>query len=234
MSEFANNQERQQHKRVMQDFLHYLNEQRKDGQYVLKGGTSLMLCYGLNRFSEDIDLDQIGEGGNIIPVIERFCQTHGYDFRIAKNTPVVQRCMVHYSQDRDDILLKIEVSRRAKEIDPDSYKFVDGVCVYNIDTLALLKNNAFQQRTQLRDLFDACFICNNYFNELQNNTKTAIRSALSYRGLDYADWIIQTQSDPLVDPEQLATSVLEAFDVCGLIDQRDDECMDLGNDEECL
>ena len=43
------------HKKVIIDFLNYLNSQTD--QFILKGGTALMLCYGLNRFSEDIDLD---------------------------------------------------------------------------------------------------------------------------------------------------------------------------------
>lgn len=42
------------HKEVMVDCLNYLN--RFTDQFVLKGSTALMLCYGLNRFSEDIYL----------------------------------------------------------------------------------------------------------------------------------------------------------------------------------
>ena len=43
------------HKTIMEQYLHELNQQQDS--VILKGGTALMLCYGLNRFSEDIDLD---------------------------------------------------------------------------------------------------------------------------------------------------------------------------------
>ena len=46
---------RKLHFEIIKDFLLYLNRVSKD--YILKGGTSLMTCYGLDRFSEDIDLD---------------------------------------------------------------------------------------------------------------------------------------------------------------------------------
>ena len=34
--------------------------------YVLKGGTALLLYYGLDRFSEDVDLDSISGNMNIL------------------------------------------------------------------------------------------------------------------------------------------------------------------------
>lgn len=46
---------REQHGVVISLFLKYLNSQTDD--FVLKGGTALMTCYKLDRFSEDIDLD---------------------------------------------------------------------------------------------------------------------------------------------------------------------------------
>ena len=40
---------------IIKDFLYFLNN--KSNKFVLKGDTSLMMCYNLTRFSEDIDLD---------------------------------------------------------------------------------------------------------------------------------------------------------------------------------
>lgn len=44
-----------EHEKVICDFLKYLNS--FSDEYVLKGGTALLTCYNLDRFSEDIDLD---------------------------------------------------------------------------------------------------------------------------------------------------------------------------------
>ena len=46
---------REKHLHVIIAFLQALNV--RTASYILKGGTALMLCYGLTRFSEDIDLD---------------------------------------------------------------------------------------------------------------------------------------------------------------------------------
>lgn len=45
------------HGNIIKSFILFLNSM--SNQYILKGGTSLMLCYGLTRFSEDIDLDAL-------------------------------------------------------------------------------------------------------------------------------------------------------------------------------
>ena len=42
-----------EHLEVMTEICHYFN--RKGMPMVLKGGTALKLCYGLDRFSEDLD-----------------------------------------------------------------------------------------------------------------------------------------------------------------------------------
>ena len=58
------------HRHVIKTFLTELNSCGND-RFILKGGTALMLCYGLDRFSEDIDLDGT-RGEDIIPFVETF------------------------------------------------------------------------------------------------------------------------------------------------------------------
>lgn len=43
------------HRGIMVLFLRFINNLSSD--FILKGGTALMLCYSLDRFSEDIDLN---------------------------------------------------------------------------------------------------------------------------------------------------------------------------------
>lgn len=43
------------HGKIITNFLSLLN--KTTVQFVLKGSTALSCCYGLDRFSEDIDLD---------------------------------------------------------------------------------------------------------------------------------------------------------------------------------
>jgi len=44
-------------KKVIDDTLRFIND--RTDRFILKGGTSLMECYGLDRMSEDIDLDSV-------------------------------------------------------------------------------------------------------------------------------------------------------------------------------
>ena len=55
------------HGNFIEAFLLFLNKQTD--QFVLKGGTALSLCYGLDRFSEDIDLD--GRKQDIKEIVKR-------------------------------------------------------------------------------------------------------------------------------------------------------------------
>ena len=43
------------HEKILISYLLLLNKQTD--QFILKDGTALSRCYGLDRFSEDIDLD---------------------------------------------------------------------------------------------------------------------------------------------------------------------------------
>lgn len=65
-------------------------------KYILKGGTALVLAYGLTRFSEDIDLDQPQGAVDFIDIMEFVCMSNGWELRVAKNTCTVKRVFIHY------------------------------------------------------------------------------------------------------------------------------------------
>jgi predicted nucleotidyltransferase component of viral defense system len=202
---------RERHSQVMAAFLKYLNE--NGGGYVLKGGTALSFCYRLDRFSEDIDLD--GVERTLIETVGTFCCVNGYEYRIAKDTETVQRCMVNYGNKSKP--LKIESSRRRREIDATETTVINGILVYNIDTLCVLKTYAYSNRDKIRDLYDIAFICNNYFNLLSRQTATLLRTMLEYKGLEHYDYITQNQPDTLIDPDKLADDFLKMYDRLGLL-----------------
>ena len=107
---------KEKHKDIILSFLEYLNE--RTNLYVLKGGTALMTCYGLDRFSEDIDLDSTDREA-IYDIVSDFCQEYNYAFRVAKDTDSVKRFMIHYDDDTTSAHpLKIEISYRRREISP--------------------------------------------------------------------------------------------------------------------
>lgn len=204
--------QKSKHFKVICEFLNYLNSVSKE--FILKRGTSLMVCYGLNRFSEDIDLDSTNK--NIKPIVDKFCQNYGYTYRVAEDTPTTKRFMIHYDDKHKP--LKLEISYRQKHINENNYTFINGVVVYNIENLFRMKLNAYNQRDKIRDLYDVVFILKHYRYSLSDIDLEIAKDVLSYKGLEQFDYLIHTQKDELIDTNQLACDFLEVFNDLEILD----------------
>lgn len=202
----------QRHKKIMEEFLAALN--KETDRFILKGGTGLLLCYGLDRFSEDIDLDC--EQQKLTGFIDKFCKARGFSYRIAKDTPTVNRFILHCSG-QPEIRLKIEISYRNKCILPTTHTKIHGIEVYTIDRLCQLKTSAYQGRDKIRDLYDICFICMYYFGKLSDSTKEQLKDALVYKGFEHYDYLASMQDDTLVDKEKLADMYLSMYEKLDLL-----------------
>lgn len=205
-----------QHSRIIDEFLFFLNQRSND--FVLKGETALLKCYGLDRFSEDIDLD--GQQNDIKIVVQDFCNKYDYSFRVAKDTNTVKRCMLHYNGEKP---LKVEVSYRRNAIPKEEITVINGVLVYTIDRLASMKASAYLSRDRIRDLYDVSFICNKYLNQLSEPVKNQIRDAIEYKGLEQFDYLVSTQKDELINESALVDSFLKMTDNLGVLLEIDEE-----------
>ncbi len=200
------------HKEIIDDFLQYLN--RKNRDYVLKGGTALMECYGLNRMSEDIDLDGTDKE-SISDIVKSYCGDRGFKYRIAKDTDTVKRFFINYGNDSHP--LKIEISYRQKTIQGSKKTTINGINVYSVESIAVMKASAYNARDKLRDLNDITFIVNNYSGLLSAPCLALVSDALSFKGLEQFDYLTKVQEDELIDVEKLAEDFLQAWDKLGLI-----------------
>ena len=209
------------HIEIMRDFLTELN--KETDAFILKGGTGLLLAYGLNRFSEDIDLD--GEKRRLKGFIEQYSRKHDFSFRIAKDTPTIERFMLTY-EPAICKPLKIEISYRSRNIPAHTHHRVDGIEVYTIDRICQLKTGAYQGRDKIRDLYDICFICDQYFDSLSDSAKEQLKDALTYKGFDYFDYVTSTQEDPLIDKNVLAESYVKMLETLDLLYSNEEaECL---------
>ncbi len=210
MQEF--NDWRDKHYKVIQDFLLFLNS--KTEEYILKGGTSLLACYNLDRFSEDIDLD--GKSNrNIKKIVDDFCKLNNYTYRVAKDTDLVKRFMINYQNVEKP--LKVEVSYRRKDIKDSEITKINNVSVYTINEICLMKASAYSGRDKIRDLYDICFICNNYWDKLSEDVKSFIRVAVEYKGIEQFEYIIRDQKDELIDNVKLENDFLSMYDKLGIL-----------------
>jgi len=204
---------RELHSEVMDKLINYLFDNYIDS-FILKGGTALAKCYGLDRFSEDIDLDGI-QGSNPEDAVKAFCKHYGYTYRIAKDTETTKRYMINYGNESRP--LKVETSYRRKEFRKEDVCRIGNILTYIMDILCIMKSNAYSSRDTTRDLFDISFICNNYFDQLSPQAKEALRAAVEYKGFDQFDYIMRNQNDELVDKIKLEDSFLMMYDKLGLL-----------------
>lgn len=136
---------------------------------VLKGGTALLLCYGLDRFSEDLDFDA-PKKFNIRARVEKVLEqtTKAHSVRVVKDTETVQRLKVHYTGAVSDRLLKIETSFRTPP-GPDHVIVIDGIRTYRVDALIEQKIHALENRTAARDLYDIAFLSRHHAEHFSAN-----------------------------------------------------------------
>lgn len=213
---------RVKHIEVIHLFLNYLNN--LTGDFVLKGGTALMLCYGLDRFSEDIDLD--GTNRSIGDIVSDFCTKERFSYRVAKDTDTVKRFMINYGNVGKP--LKVEVSFRKKMISKEEIVTINGIVVYTVDILCAMKANAYAGRDMIRDLYDLSFICNRYWDVLSDVSKAVVRNAVGHKGIEQFDFVLKYQEDDIIDKDKLESDFLEMYDKLGLLTSRETRWFDDG------
>jgi predicted nucleotidyltransferase component of viral defense system len=137
---------------------------------VLKGGTALLLCYGLDRFSEDLDFDsnkKLNITNRVADILSRHTEKH--TIKISKDTDTVQRLKIHYSKNGLERFLKIETSFRDPFQNEDTV-IIDGIKTYQIKNLIDQKVNAMIGRTKARDLYDIDFLLRKYRGDFAEST----------------------------------------------------------------
>lgn len=156
--------------------------------FVLKGGTAILLYYNLSRFSEDIHLDAMTANMDISEKMERLCKEQNWSFSIKKNTPTVFRIIIDYGGKRPnggDYPLKVEISGRNRlTIFPETYQTLDDVNVYTINTIKNQKITTMGNRSKIRDFYDVAFMLREYPEIFNYHDLTSISIVLAYNDMD--------------------------------------------------
>lgn len=200
------------HLKIIKEVLDAIFNERASSDLTLKGGTALLLYYGLDRFSEDIDLDATKV--NIKSIISRYCKTKGYSFNVTKDTSTVKRYMINYG---DDESLKVEVSYRGKNIIESNRVNIDGVNVYTLKELLFMKIDTFlsPNRNKIRDLYDIAFIYHEAEIELTDDIIRELTRMFMHDMLDYIFYVVENHKDfiiPDTDSERILEDILYIYD----------------------
>ncbi len=150
-----------------------------DTPLVLKGGTALLLCHGLDRFSEDLDFDapkKLNLESRIENALTPLCQS--CRLTRTKDTDTVQRYRIEYMMGGLEGRLKVEVSCR----DPIAAEDVierSGIRAYAVRRLIEQKLNALSGRTAARDLYDVHFLAKNHRAEFTTQNIDRLRRMIA-------------------------------------------------------
>lgn len=184
-----------------------------DTPLILKGGTALLLAYGLDRFSEDLDFDSnrhLRLENRIEKAVGPLVKIDSVE--VPKNTETVQRYRVKYTTREISGILKIEVSCR-DSYDSSRSHFYEGVRVYDLPVLIAHKLEAFRNRTAARDLYDLHFLLTQKHQSFSTGqTQSLVEATRDIDSLErrYAE---SFKEDSILHNIDVGRLVLSLFDV---------------------
>lgn len=195
----------QSHVRIMQAIAKDLS----DLPMVLKGGTALLLCYGLDRFSEDLDFDapkKFNVAGRVDKVLSRLTSEHAV--RMVKDTETVQRLKIQYRTEDVSRLLKIETSFR-REPEEEGVIILDGIKTYKVSELISQKLLALENRTKARDLYDVAFLHRQYSHEFSDHSRAVLSTLVKDINALESRFHLAFEDDSILRVEQLPELLLQ-------------------------
>lgn len=208
------------HEKIIRGFCEEINGNGKP--LVLKGGTAIRPCYGLDRFSEDIELDcgiNIHLESFLNDAVRQIAKTlpelQGALVQAKKNSSSINRYILRYgtSQAR---LINIEVSHRSAT-DTKNALVVNGLLVYTIDELIRQKLSALSHCTTARDLHDVVFLAVNYFDQYDDRGRQCLQAINQNQGEFLRRFSEAYVNDSILTPRDLMNDLialqtkLEAF-----------------------
>jgi len=172
---------------------------------VLKGGTALAFCRGLNRHSTDLDFDT-DRPVDLRDHIDGASRAMGVNLEPSwrLDRPGRQVFCARYpgSSGRKARFFKVNV-RYKDPLRPEDIEFVDGVRTYKVPALFDQKLAASASRVEARDLFDLAFVMEHYGDSLQDDqirradtfTKDLDRLERRYKESFEEDEVLKSVSD---------------------------------------
>lgn len=183
---------------------------------VLKGGTALKLCYGLNRFSEDLYFDSDKPLNLETTIKQVFTQlgksrAHLRNPQITrkKDTETVRRYRIVYGDDKH---LNLETSFRGTPADEELTE-INGILTYKISVLIDQKIKALSGRTAARDLHDVIYLYEHYPNEFSEEAMLEIKDLYENQGAIISEYGPAFEEDNVLSTEDLLSAYMKFIDL---------------------
>lgn len=203
-----------EHLKVMTEICHSFN--RKGMPMVLKGGTALKLCYGLDRFSEDLDFDcakSLNLESSIAAVFAQLGKTQANlrnpEISVTKDTQTVKRYRIIYA---GDINLKLETSLRGTPKDEDLIE-LNGILTYKIEKLIQQKLRALNGRTAARDLHDVIYLYEHFFDSFEESDLDEIEALYRNQSAVIDEYNSAYSEDTILSTSDLLDDLAKLIDI---------------------
>ena len=184
---------RQERIHVMKKMLSYLGD-----EYVVKGGSALMLFHQLDRFSETLELDTKSSFAKVEKVLPKIVKENRWKYHVLESTDSVVRIIIDYGGQKGagDYPLILEVSDRNKKLlDANVFKVkrIENVSVYDWKVLIDMKLAAFAKQENIRDFYDLAFFINRRPDLFSNEQLFQIKTVMEYKGLRILAGYLETE-----------------------------------------
>lgn len=193
----------------------------KDSGLVFKGGSSILLCHGGSRFSEDLDFDVDGKR-NLISRLNDVSKAYlangwSWDVKNPKNTTTTNRYVIHAEKGETLLKLKLDISLRQLDTSMKP-EVINGILSYTASDIfkqkvnAILGNDDGPGRTKVRDIYDIDFLlkkpgCQASFEDL-SRLRDGLESPDGILNRYIEDW----QDDEITSDFQLDELSVDIFD----------------------
>lgn len=195
--------------------LESVQKEMRDTEYVLKGGTGLLMSRSLDRFSEDLDYDTTRKR-DLQKRIERGfsnAKVELLSINKYKETDVTQRYKMHYlASNGSRGFLKME-TKIVPSIDPDKVETVNGVKVYKVEEQLRQKLKAASDRGNRapRDLYDIGFLAKKHPEAVEANKEGFFNFGKDIDALD-KHYSGRWKQDEVVSKYDITTTLVQIDD----------------------
>jgi hypothetical protein len=87
-----------------------------------------------------------------------------------------------------------------------------------LEQLAIITEQSYVSRNEIRDLYDLVEICKNHWNELSRPVKSMIQNGFERKGLEYFEYLITIQDDKMLDNIRLKNDLSDILKRLDIID----------------
>ncbi|MDE6660299.1 MAG: hypothetical protein K2J93_00560 [Anaeroplasmataceae bacterium] len=181
----------------MDAFLNYLC--KNSDVFVLRDSTALQYCYDLTRFSDEIILaGPINASEDLHSIVKSFCLEN--DISYVTDIYNSKEAQFHLIYKEESHSLKVEFKQLLNE--EEIVRF-DQYNTYSINDIFMKKTRQFSYHKRIRDLYDIVYICENYWDILDQRLIDSMKDSFFYLEYDFFEMIFATQVDELIDTKQL-------------------------------